>query len=104
LNGKSKVIKASEIVGLFPDTSGNITQLINEKFYIVDAQFTKRVLRGQEIECAVVEIEWPDGKREKYFTWSKVLVSQLKAMKEHLDAGYKIEATLRKVKNYYTFE
>jgi len=46
-------------------------------------------------------IRTDDGK--EYYTFSKVLIKQLEALKEYLDKGYKVRVKLAKQRRYLTF-
>ena len=84
-------------------TDRPLTDLVNMDFYITGVSFYDTANYG---EAAVVDVEVPSrqGLSGKYYTFSTVLIKQLKAIKPHLDKGKKVYAVLRRKKRYFTFE
>lgn len=70
--------------------------LVNKEFRISSVRFGD----GQFGEYAIVDV-LDEG---DYRTSSDVLVRQLHTIAEHTEAGKLVKVTLRKVKQYFTFE
>ena len=100
---KEVIVKFEEIARKGLDTMGQLTEKVNETFYVTGVDIREM---GNLGECAIVTIEDEKGNVEKRHTFSKVLVDQLKQIKETIESGEadKVEVTLRKRKRYYTFE
>jgi len=98
---KSKVVSFQEISGKSFGTEGNLTDLVGQTFIIKSIEWVEREIRGEKVNIPIVTVE-VDGETKKYHTWSRVISKQLEAVEEQLMKGVYIEATIRKVKRYYT--
>ena len=81
-------------------SNGQLTEMVDKTFLITSVEIQEM---GRYGEVAVATIEL-NGVVQRRHTFSSVLVKQLKAIKEIIDEGKKVKATLRKVKRYYTLE
>ncbi len=82
-------------------SEGQLTELVGTTFVIKAVEIG--TLGGKLGEYAIATVN--TGKETKRLhTFSSVLIKQLKRVKEYTDKGEEVEATLRKVKNYYTLE
>lgn len=100
----NKIVEFGEIKKRSLDSVGGLTELRGKTLLITDVEFQEMGSLG---EVAVVTVEYTErGKKriEKRHTFSKVLISQLKAVKEYIEQGMKVQAKLTKRRNYYTFE
>jgi len=70
-----------------------LAELRNEEIIIEDVEFTEGV-RGN------VTILITD--KGRFYTFSEVIRRQAERIKEYIEKGYKVSATVKKVRNYYT--
>lgn len=75
-----------------------ITELLNIEFIIEDVEFTKLERYG-DVGVITANI---GGHKDKYYTFSKVIIKQLKEIEHLIKEGKKVKATLKRIKNYYT--
>ena len=98
---KSQVVSFSEIAKTSFGTEGNLTDLVGVSFRIKDIEWVEREIRGEKMNIPIVTVE-VNGEEKRYHTWSRVISKQLEQIEEHLRKGLMVEATIRKVKRYYT--
>jgi len=97
---KSKVVKFSDLKVNTIDSEGQLTDLVDKTFTIVNIEWQTSDLYG---DFAIVEGRIGNKKFRRH-TFSKVLLKQLKVIGEELAKGNLVEVTLTKRKRYYTFE
>lgn len=84
------------------ESDGQLTELVNQKFIVEDVEFKN--MSGKLGEVALVQVDL-GGQKLKLHTFSSVLIKQLRAIKQYINKNNDtVEVTLRKTKNYYTFE
>jgi hypothetical protein len=93
--------KFSEVYKGELKSDGQLTELVGQNFIIKAVEVGE--LSGKLGEYAIATVQAGD-KTMRLHTFSKVLIKQLKAVKPYVDKGEEIEATIRKIKNYYTLE
>jgi len=97
---KEEVVKFSEVYKGSLNADGRLTDFVNEVMIIEKVEFAEISNYG---EVAIATVRIADSTLRLY-TFSQVLIKQLKAIKEIVDQGKKVEAHLVRRKRYYTFE
>ena len=103
--GERNVVKFKDIVKISNpfdiDETYKIDEYINKTVYIGDF----KVVQGNNFDVVYMLVYDPELKREVVVTTtSKVIASQLERIREVLDEGKMVEATVRKRKRYYCLE
>jgi len=96
------VLSAGKILGR--EVTQNISELLDQQFYIHNIEIKDITLKGNSTRIAILTISKDLQNLEKYHTFSSVLITQLEQLKKYTDNNKIIEATLRKQKRYFYLE
>ncbi len=95
-----EIVEFSEVYKGSLNADGRLTDYVNEIMIITNVEFNEIPNYG-EVGIATVKL----GKETlRLYTFSQVLIKQLKAIKEFTDKGKKVRVHLVRRKRYYTFE